>query len=105
MKVPFLDLKAHHEPIRNELTQAIGEVIEAGAFAGGPFVASFERDWAAYCDTRFASGVGNGTDALWLSLLALGVGPGDEVDHCPEHLHCHGRGDQLLRGPPRVRRY
>jgi dTDP-4-amino-4,6-dideoxygalactose transaminase len=83
MKVPFLDLKAHHEPIRNELTQAIGEVIEAGAFAGGPFVASFESDWAAYCDTRFAAGVGNGTDALWLSLLALGVGPGDEVITVP----------------------
>jgi dTDP-4-amino-4,6-dideoxygalactose transaminase len=83
MKVPFLDLKAHHEPIRKELEQAIGEVIDAGAFAGGPFVEAFERDFAAYCDTRFAAGVGNGTDALWLSLLALGVGPGDEVITVP----------------------
>jgi len=83
MKVPFLDLKAHHEPIRNELNQAIGEVIEAGAFAGGPFVAAFERDFAGYCGTRFAAGLGNGTDALWLSLLALGVGPGDEVITVP----------------------
>jgi dTDP-4-amino-4,6-dideoxygalactose transaminase len=83
MKVPFLDLKAHHEPIRDELNQAIGEVIETGAFAGGPFVAAFERDFAAYCDTRFAAGVGNGTDALWLSLLALGVGPEDEVITVP----------------------
>ena len=102
MKVPFLDLKAHHEPIRNELTQAIGEVIEAGAFAGGPFVASFERDFAAYCDTRFASGVGNGTDALWLSLLALGVGRGTKssLSRAPSLPR---PGDQLLRGPPRVR--
>ncbi len=83
MKVPFLDLKAHHQPIRNELNQAIGEVIETGAFAGGPFVAAFERDFAAYCGTRFAVGLGNGTDALWLSLLALGVGPGDEVITVP----------------------
>jgi dTDP-4-amino-4,6-dideoxygalactose transaminase len=83
MKVPFLDLKAHHEPIRSELNQAIGEVIDSSAFAGGPFVAAFERDFAAYCDTRFAVGVGNGTDALWLSLLGLGVGPGDEVITVP----------------------
>ncbi|HXP59916.1 MAG TPA: DegT/DnrJ/EryC1/StrS family aminotransferase [Dongiaceae bacterium] len=83
MNVPFLDLKAHHDPIRKELNQAIAEVIDAGAFAGGPFVAAFERDFAAYCDTRFAAGLGNGTDALWLSLLALGVGPGDEVITVP----------------------
>src|SRR5271157_2750937 len=83
MKVPFLDLKVHHEPIRDELNQAIGEVIETGAFAGGPFVAAFERDFAAYCGTRFAAGLGNGTDALWLSLLALGVGPGEEVITVP----------------------
>jgi dTDP-4-amino-4,6-dideoxygalactose transaminase len=83
MKVPFLDLKAHHGPIREELNAAIGEVIDAGAFAGGPFVAALEHDFAAYCDTRFAAGVGNGTDALWLSLLALEVGPGDEVITVP----------------------
>jgi dTDP-4-amino-4,6-dideoxygalactose transaminase len=79
MQVPFLDLKAHHEPIRAELEAAIREVIDANAFAGGPFVAKFEQEFAAYCGTRYAIGVGNGTDALWLSLLALGVGPGDEV--------------------------
>ena len=79
MKVPFLDLKAHHQPIREQLDAAIGEVIDAGAFAGGPFVAAFERDFAAYCQTRFAAGLRNGTDALWLSLLAMGVGPGHEV--------------------------
>src|SRR5439155_16777655 len=65
------------------LDAAIAQVIDSGAFAGGPFVASFERDFATYCGARFAVGVGTGTEALWLSLLALGVGPGDEVITVP----------------------
>ena len=83
MKVPFLDLKAHHAPIREQLDAAIREVIDAGAFAGGPFVAKFEKEFAAYCGTAQAVGVGNGTDALWFALLALGVGPNDEVITVP----------------------
>lgn len=83
MKVPFLDLKAHHEPIREQLEAAISAVIDCNAYAGGPFVARFEEEFAAYCGARYAVGVGNGTDALWLSLLALGVGPGDEVITVP----------------------
>jgi dTDP-4-amino-4,6-dideoxygalactose transaminase len=83
MKVPFLDLKAHHQPIREQLDAAISEVIDAGAFAGGPFVAKFEKEFAAYCGTSHSIGVGNGTDALWFALLALGVGPGDEVITVP----------------------
>jgi dTDP-4-amino-4,6-dideoxygalactose transaminase len=78
-KVPYFDLKSHHAAIRSELDRAIREVIDEGAFAGGPFVARFEEDFAAYCDCPYASGVGSGTEALWLSLLALGVGPGDDV--------------------------
>jgi dTDP-4-amino-4,6-dideoxygalactose transaminase len=83
MKVPFLDLSAHHQPLREQLEAAIRDVIDSNAFAGGPFVAAFERDFARYCGAAFAVGVGNGTDALWLSLLALGVGPGDEVVTTP----------------------
>jgi len=79
IQVPFLDLKAHHDPIRAEVTAAINEVIDANAFAGGPFVAKFEEAYARYCDTKFCVGVGNGTDSLWFSLLALGIKPGDEV--------------------------
>ena len=79
MKVPFLDLNSQHAPLRREFSAAIEEVIDSGAFAGGPFVAKFEEDFAEYCDCRHAIGVGSGTDALWLALLALGVGPGDEV--------------------------
>lgn len=83
MKVPFLDLSAHHQPIREQLDAAIRDVIDSNAFAGGPFVAAFEREFAQYCGCRQAVGVGNGTDALWLSLLALGIGPGDEVITVP----------------------
>ena len=83
MQVPLLDLKAVHDPMREELLAAIGEVIDSNAFAGGPFVAKFEQDFAAFCGSSHAIGVGNGTDALWLSLLALGVGAGDEVITAP----------------------
>jgi dTDP-4-amino-4,6-dideoxygalactose transaminase len=83
LKVPFLDLQAHHRPLRAELDAAIAAVLDSCAFAGGPFVAKFEQEFAAFCGARYALGVGNGTDALWLSLLALGVGPGDEVVTVP----------------------
>ncbi len=83
MKVPFLDLQAHHAPHMAEFEAAIREVIASGAFAGGPYVAAFEKEFAAFCGTPHAVGVGNGTDALWLALLACGVGPGDEVITSP----------------------
>ncbi len=83
MKVPFLDLNAHHAPIREQLDAAIAQVLDSGAFAGGPFVAKFEKEFAAYCGAPHAVGVGNGTDALWFALLALGVGPKDEVITVP----------------------
>ena len=77
--VPFLDLRAQHDPIRAELLAAFNEVIDQNAFAGGSFVQKFEEDFAAFCRAKHAIGVANGTDALWFALLALGVGPGDEV--------------------------
>jgi dTDP-4-amino-4,6-dideoxygalactose transaminase len=83
MQIPFLDLKAHHDALKTEINAAIQDVIDANAFAGGPFVASFEEDFAAFCGGRFAIGLGSGTEALWLSLLALGVGQGDEVITVP----------------------
>src|SRR5438477_5452294 len=83
IRVPFLDLNAHHAALRSELDRAIGEVIDSGAFAGGPFVEKFEEAFASYCGCRYAIGVGSGTEALWLSLLAGGIGPGDEVITVP----------------------
>jgi dTDP-4-amino-4,6-dideoxygalactose transaminase len=78
-KIPFLDIKIRNELLKSEINAVIQEVIETSAFAGGPFVEKFEDQFKAFCDSSYAVGVGSGTEALWLSLLALGVGPGDEV--------------------------
>jgi dTDP-4-amino-4,6-dideoxygalactose transaminase len=77
--VPFINLRAQHDPLRPELLSAVEDVIDSSAFAGGAFVARFEASFAAFCHTRRAVGVSNGTEALWLALRALGIGPGDEV--------------------------
>jgi dTDP-4-amino-4,6-dideoxygalactose transaminase len=83
VKVPFLDLHAHHAPIRQELLRVIEEVIGSGDFSSGSFVEMFENDFAEYCGTKNAVGVGSGTDALWLTMKAMGIGPGDEVITVP----------------------
>lgn len=83
MKVPFLDLKVQYESIKEEIAAAIQEVLDATAFAGGPFVERFEREFAQFCQTEEAIGVSSGTSALWLALRALGIGPGDEVIATP----------------------
>jgi dTDP-4-amino-4,6-dideoxygalactose transaminase len=83
MKVPFIDLGAQYESIQAEIHDAIGRVLKSTAFAGGPFVSRFEENFARFCGTKHAVGVGNGTDALWFALLAAGVGPGDEVITVP----------------------
>jgi dTDP-4-amino-4,6-dideoxygalactose transaminase len=84
MQVPFLDLKAQYLSIKDEIQAALNAVLDQTAFAGGPFVAQFEKEFAAFCKTEHAIGCGSGTDALWLALLALGVGPGDEVITVPD---------------------
>jgi dTDP-4-amino-4,6-dideoxygalactose transaminase len=83
VKVPFLDLKAQYASIKEEITSALQQVLDNTAFAGGPFVGQFEKDFASFCQCEFAIGVGSGTDALWMALLSLGIGPGDEVITTP----------------------
>ncbi|RJQ48575.1 MAG: DegT/DnrJ/EryC1/StrS family aminotransferase [Desulfobacteraceae bacterium] len=83
MKVPFIDLKSQYDSIREEVNGAIQQVLDACAFAGGPFTEEFEKNFARFCGSRHCIGVGSGTDALWISLLALGVGAGDEVITVP----------------------
>jgi dTDP-4-amino-4,6-dideoxygalactose transaminase len=77
--VPLVDVPGAYRALRPELDAAIARVVAAGAFIGGPELAAFERDFAAFCGARRAVGVASGTAALHLALLALGVGPGDEV--------------------------
>lgn len=81
--IPFLNLKAQHQALKSEILAAVSDVLDSTAFAGGPYVAKFEEQFAAYCGVKHAVGVGNGTDALWFALLGLGVGPGDEVITVP----------------------
>jgi dTDP-4-amino-4,6-dideoxygalactose transaminase len=100
MQVPFLDLRVQHEPLMPELMEAFRSVAEASAFAGGPFVTRFETEFAAFCQTRHALGVGSGTDALWLSLLALGVGQGDEVITVPNSFMATAEAISLCGARP-----
>ncbi len=79
MIVPFLDLESSHHEIEDELYKAWANVLSNSSFIGGPFVEAFEWQWAEFCEVPHAIGVANGTDALQLTLAALGAGPGDEV--------------------------
>lgn len=83
MNIPFLDLKSQYKSIRTDVNSAIQNVLDNTAFAGGPYVKSFEDNFAAYCGTVFGIGVSSGTAALWLALKAIGVGVGDEVITVP----------------------
>ncbi len=77
--IPLVDLKAQYESIKEEIDAAIGAVLRDTAFIGGRFVSEFEDAFARYSGTRFCVGVANGTDALFVALKTIGVGPGDEV--------------------------
>ena len=83
IEVPYVDLAAQHAPLKAALLKAAARVIDHGQFILGPEVAEFEGRFAALCGARRAVGVNSGTDALLLSLRALGVGPGDEVITAP----------------------
>jgi UDP-2-acetamido-2-deoxy-ribo-hexuluronate aminotransferase len=79
MKVPFYGHDRQYLSIKEEIDAKMQEVILSGKFVQGPMLKKFEEELAAYAGTRHAVGVGNGTDALWLSFLALGLEPGDEL--------------------------
>ncbi|MRR35576.1 DegT/DnrJ/EryC1/StrS family aminotransferase, partial [bacterium] len=72
-------LKKQYESIKTEIDAVISEVLSKTAFIGGPYVKDFEEAFARFCGVRHCIGVGNGTDALFIALRALGIGPGDEV--------------------------
>jgi len=81
--IPFLDLKAQYASIKTELDEAVLRVLGSGRYVLGEEVAAFEREFADYCGVRHAIAVNTGTSALHLSLLAAGIGPGDEVITVP----------------------
>jgi dTDP-4-amino-4,6-dideoxygalactose transaminase len=78
-KIPLLDLKAQYSTIRVEIREAIERVVESQRFILGPEVEELEREIAASCNVRFAIGVSSGTDALLAALMAIRIGPQDEV--------------------------
>jgi dTDP-4-amino-4,6-dideoxygalactose transaminase len=77
--VPFLDLAAATAELQSEIDDAVGRAVRSGWYIGGDEVTAFERRYAQYCATDQCVGVGNGFDALHLTLRAMDVGPGDEV--------------------------
>ncbi len=81
--IPFVDLKAQYQNIREEIDGAIKKVFETNQFILGDEVAAFEEEFARYCGSSFAIAVNSGTSALHLALLAAGIGPGDEVITVP----------------------
>lgn len=83
MKVPLLELVRQYKEISGEIDAGIKAVLEKGVFILGENVVKFEEEIANYCDARYAAAVANGTDALELSLKALGIGKGDEVITTP----------------------
>ncbi|MDD2233820.1 MAG: DegT/DnrJ/EryC1/StrS family aminotransferase [Desulfitobacteriaceae bacterium] len=83
MSIPLLDLKAQYLTIKAEIDQAVSRVLDSCRFILGPEMKALEEEIALYCGTNEAVAVGNGTDALILTLKALGIGPGDEVITTP----------------------
>lgn len=81
--IPMADVGLQYAPLRGEIQQAVAQVLDSGQYILGSNVQAFEREAAAFLGAAAAVAVANGTDALYLSLLAAGVGPGDEVITTP----------------------
>jgi len=83
MKVPYLDLQAQYQGIKDEIKDALNNVLDTNAYILGPDVKAFEDEFATYCEAQHCIATNSGTSALHLALLAGGIGPGDEVITVP----------------------
>jgi dTDP-4-amino-4,6-dideoxygalactose transaminase len=83
MAISFLDLKKQYTLMKNEVDEAVGRVVRSGVYIGGEEVSKFEEELASYNGVRRAVSMSSGTDALLAALMAIGVGPGDEVITTP----------------------
>ena len=79
MTVSFYGHVRQYHNLKADIDKAIIDVLESGAYVMGPTLARFEKELAAYFGAKYAVGINSGTDGLWLPLMALGIGPGDEV--------------------------
>jgi dTDP-4-amino-4,6-dideoxygalactose transaminase len=100
MKIPILDLKRQYRPIRSEVNKAVKDVMERQDFVLGKELADLEREVAGYCHTAYGVGVASGTDALVLSLMALGIRTGDEVITTPFTFFATAEAISLVGAKP-----
>lgn len=99
-RIPYVNIAAQHAPIRDELLAAVGRVLDRGNFVLGAEVESFEHEFARACGVAHAIGVNSGTDALWMALRALGIGPGDEVITAPNSFIASVTAIKLVGASP-----
>src|SRR5512138_3723056 len=83
MNIQMVDLKNQYRKIKNEINEAIQEVLDSSQFIMGKVVGEFERQTAEYLGCKYAVGCASGTDALQIALMAIGIEPGDEVITTP----------------------
>lgn len=103
--IPYIDLTAQYRSLKTQIDSAVHRVLESGRYIGGPEVEKFEASMAAYLGSKHVISVGNGYDALFLSLKALGVGAGDQVvcdhyTHVSTHAAAFNCGAILRTGEP-----
>ena len=100
MKIEFIDLKKQYQSRKNELDGAIARVLDKGIFVLGEEVENFSREFARFCGAKHCIAVASGTDALYLSLKALGVGKGDEVITAPNSFVATAMAISLTEAKP-----
>ncbi len=100
MKVPFVNIGLQHRQIKSEILGIVSELLDSGQFILGGDLVKFEQSFAQLCGTKYALGVANGTDALFLSLKALGIGPGYEVITAPNSFLASASSIHIAGGTP-----